>query len=463
MDELVFESATSLAKMIREKQVSSEEVVDAHLRRIEEVNPALNAVVVVTAERALSEARAADSALAKGNYKGRLHGVPMTIKDALETAGVVSTGGTKGRASFVPEQDATVVARLRGAGAILLGKTNLPELSLAGESDNLIYGRTNNPYDLSRTPGGSSGGEAAIIASGGSPFGIGSDSGGSIRQPAHYCGIAGIKPNTGRVPATGHFPRSDGLQKPMWGIGPLARSVEDLSLVLAVIAGVDGVDPGVVPMSLGDADEVDVSHLRVSFHTDVGDVKPTAETSAAIRDAASALADAGMRVEEDMPEALNETMEFGAGLFGADGGAAIRAVLESVGTTEVHPFIENELAYEGDSSTSIAELTAMMVRWDEYRSSMLAFMGDYDVILCPVHGYPAIPHGTYQTVHRFTELYTMAYNLTGWPGAVVRGGTSAEGLPIGVQVVAGPWREDVALAVARRIEMDLGGWRPPPL
>ncbi|MBI3327509.1 MAG: amidase, partial [Nitrospinae bacterium] len=284
MDELIYASANAIAKAIRDKDVSAVEVVEAHLRRIEAVNPKLNAVVHTIAARARAEARAADQALARREVQGPLHGVPMTIKDSLDTAGVVSTGGTKGRAAYVPEQDATVVARLRAAGAILLGKTNTPELTLAGETDNLVYGRTNNPYDLSRTPGGSSGGAGAIIAAGGSPLDIGSDTGGSIRLPAHFCGIAGIKPTSGRVPRTGHVvPFGMGAVDALTQNGPMARYVEDLALTLPIIAGDDWRDPAIVPMPLGDPNAINVKGLRVAMHTDNGVMAPTPETAVAVR------------------------------------------------------------------------------------------------------------------------------------------------------------------------------------
>ena len=217
--ELIFASAGEQAKAIRDKQISSQELVRACIKRIEEVNPKLNAVVQLPAETALRQAREADKALAKGEIRGPLHGVPFTLKDAIETEGVISTGGTLGRASYVPKEDATVVKRLRAAGGVLLGKTNCPELGWAWESDNLVYGRTNNPYDLSLSPGGSSGGESAIIAAGGSPLGLGSDAGGSVRFPAHCTGIAGIKPTSGRVPRTGHFPGPGGTLDALWQIG----------------------------------------------------------------------------------------------------------------------------------------------------------------------------------------------------------------------------------------------------
>lgn len=462
MDKLIYASATELARAIRAKEVSSEEVVDAYLQRIEEVNPKLNAVVQLTADAARAQAREADAALARGHIKGPLHGVPITIKDNMETAGVICTGGTKGRVSFVPTQDATVVARMRAAGAIILGKTNLPELALAYETDNLVYGRTSNPYDLSRTSGGSSGGEAAIIAAGGSPLGLGNDMGGSIRLPAHFCGIAGIKPTTGRVPRTGHFPWPTGGWDVLWQPGPMARFVEDLVLTLPIIAGVDWRDSTVVPMPLGDPKKVDLKSLRVAFHTDNGIMSPTPETVKVVRKTAEVLSNAGMVVEENRPEGIEQSYEIFIGLLSADGGAGVEMLLQMVGTTETHPLLQRLLELARANAMTTPEFDLLMFRWAMFNSSMLSFMEKYDVIICPVCTYPALPHGaTFDELRAFS--YTMTYNLTGWPGAVVRGGTSPEGLPIGVQVVARPWREDVALAVAQHIETALGSLQPPPL
>src|SRR3989454_93701 len=310
MDDIIYASATTLARAIRAKEISSAEVVHAYLQRIEAVNPQLNAVVQLRAEAAQAEAHAADAALARGQIMGPLHGVPMTIKDSLDTAGVITTGGTTGRSTYVPTQDATVVARLPAAGAILLGKTNTPELTLAGETDNLLYGRTNNPYDVSRTPGGSSGGAGAILAAGGSVLDIGSDTGGSIRLPAHFCGIAGIKPTSGRVPRTGHIvPFGMGAVDALTQLGPLARYIADLSLILPIIAGIDWRDPAIVPMPLGDPKAISIQGLRVAMHTDNGIMAPTPETAAAVRAAAVALAEAGARGEEDRPAMLEGTAD----------------------------------------------------------------------------------------------------------------------------------------------------------
>ncbi len=247
---LINSSVSSLAHAIQAKQVSSVEVVQACLDRIDEVNPTLNAVVQL-APGATEAARAADEALARGDLFGPLHGVPMVIKDSLDTKGVISTGGTKGRENFVPAEDATVVRRLKEAGAILLGKTNTPELTLSFETTNLVYGRTNNPWDTSRTSGGSSGGAAAIVAAAGAPFDIGSDFGGSIRLPAHFCGIAGLKPSAGRVPRTGHIYPFGGVQDSFQQLGPLARYVEDLALILPLIAGPTSSTPASWPCHWG--------------------------------------------------------------------------------------------------------------------------------------------------------------------------------------------------------------------
>ncbi len=464
MDDLIYESARAIARAIRDKRVSAAEVVEAHLRRIEAVNPQINAVVQTVGARARAEASAADQALAQGTIQGPLHGVPMTIKDSLDTGGVISTGGTKGRAAFVPQQDATIVARLRAAGAILLGKTNTPELTLAGETNNLVYGQTNNPYDLSRTPGGSSGGAGAIIAVGGSPLDIGSDTGGSIRLPAHFCGIAGIKPTSGRVPRTGHVvPFGMGAVDALTQNGPMARYVEDLALTLPIIAGVDWRDPAIVPMPLGDPNAIGLKGLRVAMHTHNGVMAPTLETAAAVQAAAEALAQAGADVQEDRPAILEQTAELSNNLSGSDGRAWVRRLLEQAGTTEIHPWLRRRL--EEARPLSVGDFTALLENVDRFRSEMLAFMERYDVILCPVCAFPAPPHGGTMTdeIRKGFSSYTAAYNLTGWPGAVVRAGTSPEGLPIGAQVVARPWHEDVALAVAQHLEVALGGWRRPAL
>jgi amidase len=458
MFDTIYSSVGQLAKAIKAKEISSVEVVQACLKRIEEVNPNLNAVVQLRGDEALDEARLADEALARGESNGLLHGVPMTIKDSLDTAGVITTGGTLGRKNFVPEKDATVVTRLKSEGAILLGKTNTPELTISFETNNLIYGRTNNPYDLTRSSGGSSGGAAAIIASGGSPFDIGSDFGGSIRLPAHFCGIAGIKPTSGRVPRTGHIiPYACGATDAYQAIGPLARTVDDLTLLLSIIAGPDWQDPIIVPMPRANPDEVDLSRLRVAFYTDNGTTTPTLEIIQAVKEVAQSLEGYVVSVTEDRPARMEETWDLWTSLNVADGGYGTLEILEKAGTTQTSRRMGNP-----DREVTGREFGKRLREMDLFRSQMLGFMANYDVIICPVNANVAIKHDT-QYDHFAGFSYAATYNLTGWPAAVVRAGTSPEGLPIGVQIVANPWREDVALKVAQFVEKTFSGWQKPSL
>lgn len=429
MDDLIRYSAADLAQAIVAKKISSEEVIHAHLRRIEVVNPRLNAVVQVATDSALMEARKADQALARGEIRGPLHGVPFTVKDVFDTAGIVSAAGLEERAHFIPAHDSVVVARMKSAGAILLGKTNCPPRGSGGVTDNPVYGRTHNPYNLSCTPGGSSGGEAAAMAAGGSPLGIGSDSGGSIRVPAHFCGIAALKPTSGRVPNTGVFDQPGGLSDTRTQIGPMARYVRDLVLAFPLMAGEDGVDSGVIPMPLRDPALVSLRGLRLAFYVDDGQVTPSTEVVSAVRAAARALADVGLVVVEAQPACLSDS----------------RSITQR---------------YWDLAELPGTEVEQLFLDWDRFRTAMLAFRASYDAILCPVAFQPASPHDE-EPRGRFN--YTLPFSLSGWPCAVVRAGESAIGLPVGVQVAARPWREDIVLAVAQEIENALGGWQSPPL
>ena len=413
--------------------MTAREVVEAHLRRIEAVDGQVNAVVQLDAERALSGADAADGAVARGEPLGALHGVPFTVKDTIAAAGIEMAMGAPERAGVVPSADATAVARVKAAGGILLGKTNCPVYGGGIETENPVYGRTANPYDLARTPGGSSGGEAAIVAAQGSPCGLGTDSGASVRLPAHFCGLASIKPSAGRVPLTGVLDDAGQLGTlgdPRTQLGPLARSVDDVALLLRIVAGPDGRDGGVAPVALGDPGEVDLRGLRVAVQTDNGLAAPTPETVAAVATAADAL---GATVEEAR-----------------------------------HPDGGHELTIEvwrsyGEGVTA-ADLWRLLRRWDGFRGRMLAFAARYDLLACPVFASPARLHGTMNVPGELDPTsWTTPHSLTGWPAATVRAGTSAEGLPIDVQLVARPWRDDVALAAALRVERELGPWPPPAL
>lgn len=460
MEDLVYASAASLARQIADRSISVIEVLETHLHQIERVNPQLNAVVQLVAERALREASEADAVLQRGETVGPLHGVPITIKDSLDTADVITTAGTAGRETHVPERDATVVARLRAEGAILLGKTNTPELCLRSQTDNDVYGRTNNPYDLSRCPGGSSGGEAAIIAAGGSPLGIGTDIFGSIRVPAHCCGIAGLKPTSGRVPRTGDILANSVGALDSWAqVGPLSRWVEDLSLTLPIISGVDWRDPAIVPMPLGSPDDVPLETLRIAYYTDNGHLEPTPETTSTVEAAVDAVRPVIGAVQDErvgeLSAVVHEAGEAIAIAFG-DGGAWISRLLARTKTTTPATYLTNFMA--GMTELSTSEYTEKLDRVDSIRSRMLGFMESCDVILCPASPQPAVEHSDTGTPGL---IYTSAFNVPGWPAVVVRCGTSPEGLPIGVQVVARAWREDVALAVAAHLEQEFGGWQQP--
>ena len=454
-------SATQQAAYIRSGKLSSVELVQFHLDRIAEVNPALNAVVEVLAAPALADARAADTVLARGHATGPLHGVPFSVKDSLEVAGTVCTAGTLGRrAAAVSIHDATLVSRLRAAGAIPIARTNLPDLLFAFETDNLLFGRTNNPYDLARTPGGSSGGEAALIAACGSPMGLGSDCAGSVRLPAAFCGIAGIKPTSGRLPRTGHFPPSGGWIEALWQIGPMSRRVEDLVLMMRLLAGGDGVDPTASDMAFAPLDETGLHGLRVAFYTANGVVSTSEEVAAVVQAAAGALAANVASVKEDRPACLEAAYDLEMKLLGADGGDALRAYLAEIGSTRVHPLLTGWLDKLEPYRTGLAGFQDYWAEWDRYRADMTSFFGNYHAVVCPVYPRAALAHGLSTMEENFRGFsHTMAYNLAGLPAAVVRCGETPGGLPLAVQVVARAWREDIALAVAARLEQVFGGWK----
>ncbi|CAN5766637.1 amidase [soil metagenome] len=420
---LTTSSARQLARLIRSGEVSSSEVMETHLSRIEELNPTINAIVALAPD-ANQRAAEADRQLRRGAGLGPLHGVPFTVKDIIETADLPTTLGLPERAGTRGQRDASIVARMRAAGGILLTKTNCPPGGSGGDTVNDLFGRTRNPYDAGRTAGGSSGGEAAAIAGGMSVCGLGSDSGGSLRVPAHFCGIATLKPTAGRLPLTGILDE-DGpigsMSDPRTQPGPMARRVEDLVLLLGVLAGPDGLDAGVMPVSLGDAATVGLRGLRVLRHVLGGDASPDADTQRTLSQAAQSLTDAGARiVERSLPTGGHELTERIWGSY--------------------------------DGTLSSTDLYDVLRAWDRYRTDMLALLADVDLILSPVAPTPAPAIGGHTDFR-----YTTPYSLTGWPCVVVRAGTS-DGLPVGVQVVAGPWLDHVALAAAARIEADLGGW-----
>ena len=475
-DELIFMSATKIAQLLRSKQISATEAVEAFIRRQTAVNDKLNAVVTNCFERARAEAKALDAKAARGEFAGPLHGVPITIKDSLDTEGVVSTGATMGRQQYVPKKDATVVARVRKAGAILLGKTNTPEFTLGGLSgistaSNLLFGGSHNPYDLTRSTSGSSGGAGAIVAAGGAAFDIGSDWGGSIRGPAHNNGIAGIKPTSVRVPRTGHIVDYGGVFDLWQQLGPLCRRVEDLALITPIISGPDFHDASCAPVPWPDPAKVDVKKLKVAFCVDNGAVDRAAtddDTKNTVRQAAKWLEAVVTSVNEDAPTEILQALNAARmQLTSGDAWAFYKRLADKWGTKNFSPAVKERMV--GMKPISTAEYVEAWEKQDECKSRMLDWIKAYDVFVCPVANKPAQPIDQEPNTPGFGApgtgwQYTGVFNSTGWPSVVVRCGSSADGkLPIGVQVVAAPWREDLCLAVASYLESKSGGWKRPPI
>ncbi|OGA14073.1 MAG: hypothetical protein A3H32_16950 [Betaproteobacteria bacterium RIFCSPLOWO2_02_FULL_63_19] len=475
-----FSSASELAAAIRARRTSATEVLQMYLARIAKHNPALNAICTLDEEGALLRARAADAALARGELWGPLHGVPMTIKDALETAGMRTTGGHPPLAQYVPARDATAVARLRAAGAILMGKTNLPPLSADYRADNPIFGRTNNPWNLERTPGGSTGGGGAAVAAGLSAFDVGSDLAASVRTPAHYCGLFGLKPTERRVPNTGHIPEPPGLPRAtrhMNTLGPLARSVDDLALILKLIAGPDEAEPDVPPVPLAETAEQPIKSYRFAWSTDFGGIPVTRDTKNAIAKLAGDLAACGCTIEERMPADFdfNAAWETWGEIAIAERAAtAPDRVAERVAALNatLGDNVPVGIGSAKGARATIADYMASLTRRDALIAALERFFDGCDAFLCPVTVGPAIPHLPWGTPVDVDErkvpyflagtAYTCAFNLTGHPVVVLPLAQSGEGLPIGVQVVGRRWSESALLALARSLALVTGPFRAPP-
>jgi amidase len=470
MTELTFLSAVSMARQIRKKKISPIELANAHLAKIERLNPKLNAFVHVDAERVRREARKAEDEVMRGHALGPLHGVPISVKSSLDVAGLRCESGTRLRAGHIPTQDAPLVARLRGAGAILLGVTNTPELLMAWETDNLLYGRTNSPWDLERTPGGSSGGEAAAIAVGMSAGGVGSDGGGSIRVPAHFSGICGLKPTPGRIPATGHFPASGGPFALIGVVGPMARTVADLKVLFEAMQGPDDGDTCAAPVPVRWPTERQTKKLRIGYFEDDGRTPVTPETRAAVITAAEALRGAGFEVEPFRPEGLEEARVLWKRFFVTAGGMLIRPMFRGR-EHDLSPTLKQFLEWSAAEPPLTGEtLLDAWVGRDTLRAKFLAQMRKYPILLCPAAAIPAFRHGERSwTIDGKTVGYLDAWSYTEWfnllgnPGAVVPVSHSAEGLPIGVQIVGRPWEEEQVLAVAAALEKECSAWRIPPI
>lgn len=444
--------AAHLAELIAKREISSVEVVQAHLDRIADVNPKVNAIVAL-ADDAMDAAKKAQAKLMSGERVGPLHGVPFTVKDAIDTAGVLTQRGSpifKGR---VADVDATVVARLKAAGGILIAKTNAPEFAYSIETDNLLTGRTNNPWNLAYTPGGSSGGESAAIAAGMSPLGLASDLSISVRGPAAHTGVVGFKATHGRVPMTGHWPR---VPRRFWHIGPMARSVRDVALAYSLLAGPDGTD-GFSTSPLG----VDTSSnrpLRVGWLASPGFFGPIdPEVVATVKAAAQALSDTGCQVEEVRLPMLEKTD--GVGILWKLQQMETRPEFEKITAGHEAEIFRHVRLILDTPDTPIADFVAAEQAVERLRDSFAEYFQRYDALLCPVTPFPATKHGLNdlvvdgQTVSPFHVMAATApFSLTGMPALSMRFGTNHDGLPIGVQIVSSWLAESTVLAVAARLE-----------
>jgi fatty acid amide hydrolase len=495
-------SAVELASLIAQGDVTSQDVIEAHIERIEQVNPKLNAVVVKRYQQARTEAKEMDARRARGEKLGPLHGVPMTIKESIDLKDTSSTFGLEGQKNNVVKQDSNSVARLREAGAIILGKTNVAQLLLYYESDNPVYGRTNNPWNLERTPGGSSGGEAAIIASGGSPIGIGTDLGGSLRIPATFCGTVSLKPTTGRLNDPGRYSVPIGQRAIISQIGPMARSVEDVAKLLEILNN-GNVEP---PLPLGDYRKVDISNLRIGYYSNDGIFAPAPAIQRTIKDAVDTLQKYGAQVVEWTPPQLPEAAHLFFAILSADGFAnfhrlwnggkrdprantlamlagmpapmrlLVSGMLKASGQKTMGSFLQH---FGHTHTDQYWQLIEAQMDYQQRFAQALDRDG-IDIILCPACPLPAFTHGASNELGT-AGTYAMLYNLLGYPAGVVpfsRVGKSEEigrkdskdtvekialkveqnsaGLPVGVQVVARPWREHIGLAVMSAIEKEAG-------
>lgn len=464
-EEITTKSAVELAELIRARAVSPVEVIEAHLQRIEQANPSLNAIVALAPD-AIEQARAAEAALGSGKEVGVLHGVPLTIKDTIDTEGLRTTSGSRLRADHVPGRDATVVARLKAAGAIILGKTNTPEMAIPYETDNPVFGRSNNPHNPLMTPGGSSGGEAAAIAAGLSPAGLGSDLSGSIRVPAHFCGIAGLKPTAGRVPMDGHVPATSGPLSLGACIGPMARDVKDLSLLFSIIADAAPFEGS----NREPAAALEIGALRgfrVASYIDERIAPVTDETSVAVASAVRALSEAGLEATDEKPPGIAGASRLWIELFSRAAADQLREMYQGR-EAEAGPVVRSALltakAKRNDMQARIEQaeaLAASLVERERVREEILRWMKTTPLIVMPVGSVPAFAHGASrvdvkgQSISIFRAFgYSHAANVFGLPSVVVPAGRSAEGLPIGIQIIGRPFAERTIMAAAGAIEED---------
>jgi amidase len=479
MNELVFLPAHQLAQGIRDRTFSSVEILEAHLAHIAQHNPALNAIVTLN-ENALAQAKVADEALAKGEHWGPLHGVPVTFKDLFETQGLRTTFSEPTLANYIPPKDVPLVARLRSAGAIVLGKTNLPRAGADFQTVSPVFGRTNNPWDLNRTPGGSTGGGAAAIAAGLSPLELGNDLGGSLRIPAHFCGVYSFKPTEHRV--TNSLRSNPRRLRHMITTGPIARSVEDLKLCLSLIEGPEGNEWEVSPIPPQDPIQRPLSEYRFAWCDRFGDLSVDAQTQTALEKLSAQLTQAGCQVKRitpqnfDFTEAWQTFGELCTCQIALAQNALIRGLGRGLSTLWPAQLIPGGPMAQGfvkGATLSLQGYVETLNRRDRLTHQMEQFLKPWDAWLCPVTPGPAFTHRSTQSLHRgpleidnrklFYWMWGMGYasifSLTGNP--VVTVPLASESLPIGVQAVGKRWQDRELLAIAQSLTDFLGGYKRP--
>jgi Asp-tRNA(Asn)/Glu-tRNA(Gln) amidotransferase A subunit family amidase len=464
-----FTTIARLSAGIRSKKISPVELVDALLERAANCEAQLNSFVHLDADGARLQALSAEAAAQRGDTLGPLHGVPITVKSSLDAAGWPCPAGSLLRKEYVPQDDAPLLARLKAAGAIVLGNTNTPEFLMAYECNNLLTGKTSNPWDLSRTAGGSSGGEAAAIASGCSVGGVGSDGGGSIRVPAHFCGVCGLKPTPGRIPSTGHFPPGAGALSWVGVVGPMARTIADVRALFAVMVGPDPGDALSAPVPLKSEEPEQRRGLRVGLLESEALGKASSETQTAVKRAAESLAAQGFHVEPFKLSGLDRAL----GLWWFFFGPLIAHLLQPAifgCEDQISPMLREYLATaQPETPLTLDGVLDACAQRDVVRADILRQMRDVPILVSPVCSTPAFLHGEgtwragTEQCYRDTMRFSQWVNLTGFPGASVPVHTSPQGLPIGVQVIGRPHEEELVLAIAEQIEQARGPWQPPPM
>jgi Asp-tRNA(Asn)/Glu-tRNA(Gln) amidotransferase A subunit family amidase len=464
----VYGSIAETLRLFNEKQLSPVELISAHLDRIRKLQPKLNAFVHVDYESALARARNAESSLVRGEPAKPLTGIPLTIKSCIDVAGWPCPAGSLLRKEYVPTADAALVARLESAGAILLGNTNTPEFLMAYETNNLLNGKTSNPWNLDYSAGGSSGGEAAAIASGSSMGGVGSDGGGSIRTPAHFSGICGLKPTPGRIPATGHFPAGAGAFSWLGTVGPMARTVADLRALFEVMIGPDPGDALSAPFFQRQVTAKDLRGVRIGILENPELGRATPETLSTIRRAAQVLCDLDYRLEPVSLKHLDRALELWWFFFGPAVADGIRQEVRGK-EDSVSPMLKDYLAVTAaEPAITLQSFQSACAERDNLRADLLHQLRDIPIVLSPVSTAPAFRHGagSYRSGNPHNYRDTMRFcqwlNLAGFPGLSVPFGRSPEGLPINIQLIAHPYEEELLLAVAESLEQARGPWQPPP-